>query len=157
GRSYGFFYDDRGTLRGTQYPNGTFSWTDTNPDGWTINQLNRHGTITAATTTPPTDASPVADYVYTYAPDGQKLTEQLTGPSSQTTTYTYDDIGRLFTYAITGGASAKYCYDLDSNRLQVTASSTTPCGPATYSYSPADPDSPGVDQLSSVGTTNYHY
>jgi hypothetical protein len=42
-RSYSFYYDDRGNLRGTQYPNTTFSWTDTNPDGWTTDTFNRHG------------------------------------------------------------------------------------------------------------------
>jgi YD repeat-containing protein len=33
GNDFSFFYDDRGNLRGTQYPNGTFSWVDTDPDG----------------------------------------------------------------------------------------------------------------------------
>jgi RHS repeat-associated protein len=137
GRSYGFFYDDRGNLRATQYPNGTFSWTDTNGDGWTVDTLNRAGTVTAATTTPPAGAA-IAEYVYSYAPDGRKLSEQLSGPASQTTTYSYDEIGRLLTYSISGGTSAKYCYDLDSNRLQVVTPSTGSCIPtnATYSYTP---------------------
>jgi YD repeat-containing protein len=159
GRAYGFFFDGRGNLRGIQYPNGTFSWKETNPDGWTTNQLNRHGTITSATTSPPADATPVADYSYTYSLDGQKLTEQLTGPSSQTRTFAFDSIGRLLTYANVGGAgtSARYCYDFDSNRLQVTATSGAACGTSTYTYNPGNANSPGVDEVSSVGATNYHY
>jgi RHS repeat-associated protein len=79
-RSYSFFYDSRGDLRGTQYPNGTFSWRDTNPDGWLTDALNRHGTINSSTTTAPADAAPLADFAYQYNLDGQKTQEQQTGP-----------------------------------------------------------------------------
>jgi RHS repeat-associated protein len=346
GESYQFFYDDRGDLQATQYPNDTFSWTDTNPDGWTTDTYNRHGSIDSETSSPPADDNAIADYSYSYNADGQQTEQtQLLGgtPSSalpliddfnrgslgsnwtspasaafgshalsiassselrasvggssgydnaitlganwqtvftldhnnpsgkafgfgvynftdnsggyvvynvglggyalyridgdsatgtwtdlldldgydfgtgdqlslrkqgallsiylqhdgtwtligsvtdtspenaggnplfdiestdirvddliasdptQTTDYTYDNLGRLLTYTSSYGPSAQYCYDPDSNRLQITASATTSCGTATYTYNPADSDSPGVDQLTSVGSTLYHY
>jgi RHS repeat-associated protein len=80
GHLFSFFYDHRGNLRGTQYPNGTFSWADTNPDGWLSDLYNRHGTIDANTTTPPADSSPVSDYSYQYNLDGQKTQEQRVAP-----------------------------------------------------------------------------
>jgi RHS repeat-associated protein len=83
--SYGFFYDLRGNLRGTQYPNGTFSWADANPDGWLSDLYNRHGTIDADTTTPPADSSPIGDFAYQYNLDGQKTQEQRTGTTASGT------------------------------------------------------------------------
>ena len=41
GNTYHYYYDDRGNLEGTQYPNSTFSWSDTNPLGETTDALNR--------------------------------------------------------------------------------------------------------------------
>ena len=76
--TYSFYYDSRGNLRGTQYPNGTFSWSDINPLGETTHTFNRHGTISSSTTSSPFDPTPVADYYYTYTGDGQKAT-QMTG------------------------------------------------------------------------------
>ena len=80
--AYHFYYDNRGNLRGTQYPNGTFSWTDTNPAGWTTDVLNRHGSIGPNTTSAPADPAPLADYGYQYNQDGQKIQEQRTTGSS---------------------------------------------------------------------------
>jgi RHS repeat-associated protein len=73
-RSYSFYYDKRGNLRGTSYPTttATFSWNDTNPDGWLTGNYNRHGTINSATTTAPDDNNPLADFAYTYNQDGQR-------------------------------------------------------------------------------------
>jgi RHS repeat-associated protein len=75
-RVFRFYYDRRGNLRGTQYPNGTFSWADTNPAGLLSDLFNRHGTINASTVTPPADASPISDFSYQYNLDGQKTQEQ---------------------------------------------------------------------------------
>jgi RHS repeat-associated protein len=162
--NYSFFYDDRGNLRGTQYPNGTFSWTDTNPDGWISDQYNRHGTITASTTTPPPDSSPLADYSYTYNADGKRLSETRTsGSNSQTTDYGYDNAGRLDQATLPDGTCRDYSYDRDSNRSQITESPTGCNGTfsttASYSYDPVT--TAGTDQLTSIttggNTTDYAY
>jgi RHS repeat-associated protein len=163
GRTYQFCYDTRGNLRGTQYPstNTTFSWVDTNPDGWITDQYNRHGDISSCPTTPPTDSSPLADYTYTYNLDGKRTSEtRLSGSTSQTTSYSYDNLGRLSQVVLpdTGAPCRNYGYDLDSNRTLIQQY-TTGCSGAstssTYSYNPAA--TPGVDELTSVNTTNYAY
>jgi YD repeat-containing protein len=51
-RSYSFFYDTRGNLKATQYPNGTFSWADINPLGETTGVYNRHDTTALTTPLP---------------------------------------------------------------------------------------------------------
>jgi RHS repeat-associated protein len=170
GNSWSFFYDTRGNLRGTLYPNGTFSWTDTDPAGDTSDVFNRHGTISSTTTTAPSDSNPLADYAYTYVDgsnvyqDAKKLTEARTsGSTTQNTTYTYDAAGRLSQTLLPTGTCRTYGYDLDSNRSQIQESPTG-CGgtfttTATYTYDPSS--TPGVDQLTKtvVGgtTTNYGY
>lgn len=162
--NYQFFYDHRGDLRGTQYPNGTFSWVDTNPDGWTTNQYNRHGTITASTTTPPSDSNPLVDFTYNYDSDGKRQSEtRISGSSSQTTSYSYDNAGRLNQAILPNGTCRNYNYDLDSNRTQ-TQEAPTGCNgtfstTATYTYDPTT--TPGTDQLTKITasgtTTNYAY
>jgi RHS repeat-associated protein len=159
--SYSFCYDNRGNLRAIQYPNVTFSWVDTNPDGWTADQYNRHGTIYngACATTPTADASPLADYTYTYDQDGKRLSElRKSGSTSQTTTYSYDNLGRLNQVILPSGNCRNYSYDADSNRTQ-TLDYTTGCSGATtatnYTYNPSI--TAGVDELSSIGSTNYTY
>ncbi len=77
GSTYHFYYDSRGDLRGTQYPNSTFSWTDANPAGETTDVFNRHGTINGSTTSAPFDINPIADYSYSYNADGQKTSQAV--------------------------------------------------------------------------------
>jgi RHS repeat-associated protein len=167
--SWSFYYDNRGSLRGTQYPNGTFSWVDTDPAGDTTDQFNRHGTITSTTTTAPADSNPLADYTYTYVTDGiyddgKKDTEvRKSGATSQTTTYGYDFAGRIDEVALPTGDCRIYTYDLDSNRTQTQDSPTGCAGTlnttATYTYNPAT--TPGTDELTKIvagtTTTNYGY
>jgi YD repeat-containing protein len=95
GNSYGFYYDSRGDLQATQYPNGTFSWNDYNPLGEQTDAFNRHDSGTAvssqftsqhqansSTIAAPTDSSPIDDYFYTYNADGQKITQNNGGSTS---------------------------------------------------------------------------
>ena len=167
--TYSFFYDNRGNLRGTQYPNGTFSWVDTNPDGWTSDQYNRHGTINSTTTTPPSDSNPLADYTYTYNQDGKRTSEVRTsGSNTQTTNYSYDNLGRLSQDTLAGSTNTcrQYSYDDDSNRTSTNDYTNTACtgSPTTtnYTYDPTNPSSPGVDELTRTAvvggnTTNYTF
>jgi RHS repeat-associated protein len=169
GNSWSFFYDTRGNLRGTLYPNGTFSWTDTDPTGDTTDIYNRHGTISSTTTTAPSDSTPLADYTYTYVDgsnvyqDGKKLTEARTsGSTTQNTTYTYDAASRLSQVLLPTGTCRNYSYDLDSNRTQIQESATGCSGTftttASYTYDPTT--TPGTDELTSItagGTTSYGY
>jgi RHS repeat-associated protein len=162
GRNYSFYYDPLGNLHATQYPNGTFSWTDRNADNWTTAVYNRHGTLTPplpGTVPADSQASPIADYSYTYNIDGEKTQEVRTGGSltTETTTYGYDNLGRLSTVTLPDGTNRVYSYDLDSNRTAITENGTTV---ATYTYDPTNPNSPGLDELTSVTqgtTTNYTY
>jgi RHS repeat-associated protein len=118
-RSYSFVYDARGNLRGTQYPDGTFSWTDYNADGWKTDQFSRHGTITPTTTTAPADPSPINDETFTYNLEGQRTGDNssayrtsVTAPSpllywrlneaSGTSAADSSGSGRGGTYAATG-------------------------------------------------------
>jgi RHS repeat-associated protein len=165
--TYQFFYDDRGNLRGTQYPTSTptFSWVDTNPDGWIADQYNRHGTITSNTTTPPSDSNPLADYAYTYDADGKKLSQTFTtGSNSQTTGYSYDNAGRLNQVELPNGTCRNYSYNLDSDRTEIdnyptTACTGTPTNTTTYTYDPTT--TPGPDELTKTTagstTTSYTY
>jgi RHS repeat-associated protein len=169
GHQWSFFYDNRGNLRGTQYPNGTFSWVDTDPAGNTWHVFNRHGTISSTTTTPPADSNPLADYTYTYVTDtvyddGKKDSEvRKSGSTSQTTTYSYDFAGRVTQVALPTGDCRSYSYDLDSNRTVVKDSPTGCAGTfnttATYTYDPNT--TAGTDQLTKIvagsTTTNYGY
>ncbi len=155
GRSYGFFYDSHDRLKATQYPNSTFSWNDYNAVGWLVDTDNRHGTLTAPLpSTAPADASPIADYSYSYDIDGRTTQQTLTGSNlaTQTTSYSYDDAGRLAQVSLPDGSCRDYLYDLDSNRRQIQESPTG-CGgtfAATtgYSYDPAT--TAGIDELTSV-------
>jgi RHS repeat-associated protein len=167
-RTYKFFYDSRNNLRATQYPNGTFSWMDYNPDGWLTGLYNRHDSSDLVAPLPasvPADSqgSPLVDYSYAYDLDGKKTQEVRTGGglASQTASYLYDNVGRLSQVALPGGTCRKYLFDLDSNRTQIQESPTG-CGGtfstnATYTYDQTNPSSPGLDQLTSVGGTSYAY
>ena len=97
--SYSFFYDSRGNLQATQYPNGTFSWNDIDPLGELTAIYNRHDTSALSSPLPssvPADSSssPLVDYAYTYTADSQISQEVRTGGSltSKTTDYSYDDL-----------------------------------------------------------------
>jgi RHS repeat-associated protein len=170
GNSYSFIYAIRGNLRGVEYPNGTFSWINTDNTWNTQNVYNRHGTITSTTTTPPADSNPLADYTYTYVDssgvyqDGKEVSEvRKSGSTSQTTTYTYDNAGRISQVLLPTGTCRNYSYDLDSNRTQTQESSTGCSGTftttASYTYDPTT--TPGTDQLTKTvagsTTTNYGY
>lgn len=159
-KAYSFYYDLLGNLHATQYPNGTFSWTDRNPDNWITAVYNRHGTLTAplpSTVPADSESSPLSDFAYTYNLNGQKTQEVRTGGglTSETSTYGYDGLGRLSQVTLPDSTNRVYSYDLDSNRIQITENNTTI---ATYTYNPTI--SPGLDELTSVTqgtTTNYGY
>jgi RHS repeat-associated protein len=170
GNSWSFFYDTRGNLRGTLYPNGTFSWVDTDPAGDISDVFNRHGTISSTNTTAPSDSNPLADYSYTYVDgsnvyqDGKKVTEARTsGSTTQNTSYTYDAVGRLSVILLPTGTCRDYSFDLDSNRTQIQESPTGCSGTfsttATYTYDPST--TTGIDELTNTvfggSTTNYGY
>jgi len=155
-RVYSFFYDPRGNLKATKYPNATFSWRDTNPAGWTSAVYNRHGTFTTLPASVPADASPIVDFSYSSFQNGQRASEVRTGGglTTDTNAYTYDALGRLDSAQQPAG-SKRYCYDLDSNRttLFTAASGVPPVCTAgspdtTYTYNPAVTG--GVDQLTSL-------
>jgi RHS repeat-associated protein len=158
GLVYGFYYDHLGNLRATQYPNGTFSWTDTNPDGWVTDVFNRHGALIGNETSAPADSSPIVDYTYSNSQDGQKTKETRSGGglATRVTNYVYDSLGRLQQVTLPSGTVRVYNFDLDSNRTSIVEDGKTV---ATYAYNPAT--TPGVDELTSVAsggtTTRYGY
>jgi RHS repeat-associated protein len=161
GRGYSFFYDNRGTLKASQYPNGTFSWTDTNPAGLTSAVYNRHGTLSAplpANVPADSQGSSIADYNYAYNLDGQKTLETRTGGglTTENTNYAYDTLGRLSDVTLPSGVQRHYNFDLDSNRTSITENGVTI---ATYIYDPAQ--TAGVDELTSRAaggqTTTFGY
>lgn len=153
-RKYTFSYDARGTLKATQYPNGTFSWVDVNAAGWPTALYNRHGTLPSPLpATVPADASPIVDYSYLYDLEGRTTQETRTGGglATETSSYQYDTLGRLKSVVLPSGVTRTYFFDLDSNRIQISQDGMTT---ATYTYDPAVTG--GVDQLTSVteeGTT----
>jgi RHS repeat-associated protein len=156
GDAYTFSYDVRGMLHTSLYPNGTFSWADYNSDGTPKAVYNRHGSWTGSPPgTAPADASPIADYAYTYNQDGKIASEVRSGGglTTETTTYnSYDTLGRLAQVTLPTGVVRSYAFDLDSNRSSIVENGSTL---TTYSYSPTL-----LDQLSSItsgGTTSLHY
>jgi RHS repeat-associated protein len=163
--TYSFFYDARGNLHATQYPNGTYSWQDVNPDGWVTAVYNRHGTLAAplpASVPADTQSSPLVDYSYGYDLDGRKTQETRSGGGLAT--QVYDNAGRLSQVTLPSGTCRKYAYDLDSNRTQIQEAPSGCAGSfsttASYSYDQTNPNSPGLDQLTSVNQgsqTNYTY
>jgi RHS repeat-associated protein len=166
GRSYNFFYDDRGDLQATQYPNGTFSWNAISADGWLMALYNRHGDLGGSPpASAPSDASPIADFNYQYDQAGQRTQEVLSasGQSDQTTGYSYDGMGRLTQASLPDSTCRSYAYDADSNRTQIQESPSGCSGTfstaASYTYNSSV--TPGVDQLTSVaaqnGTATYTY
>jgi RHS repeat-associated protein len=160
-RNYTFSYTKNGKLKATQYPNGTFSWTDYNRDGMAKAVYNRHGTLpTPLPASVPADSSgsPIADYSYSFNSDARKTQEVRSGGglTTETTSYSYDGAGRLASVTLPNGTLRTYGYDLDSNRTSVVEGGQTV---ATYAYDPVA--TPGVDELSTVTaggqTTTYHY
>lgn len=95
----------------------------------------------------PADASPLADYAYSYDLEGRKTSETRTGGglASETSSYLYDELGRLKQVTLPSGVVRSYSFDLDSNRTQISENGSTV---ASYSYDPQA--TAGVDQLSSV-------
>jgi YD repeat-containing protein len=154
-RVYRFYYDSRNNLRSTQYPNGTFSWADRNANGWLTGVYNRHGTLNGSETNVPGDsqASPIIDYSYAYTQDGQRSTEVRSGGglSTQTTTYSYDSLGRLAQTLLPTGVCRNYGYDRDSNRAQIQESATGCLGSfsivSSYNYTAGATG--GIDTLTS--------
>jgi RHS repeat-associated protein len=152
-RSFSFSYDARDLLKGTQYPNGTFSWNDYFATSWLTDIYNRHGTAPAPTATPPADANALSDFTYQYDLDGRRGQETRTGVnfgSGETTTYAYDAAGRLTSAA--GYLSRTYCYDRDSNRTALYNAAAT-CGQGTPDVSYSYPTGQGIDQLASATTS----
>jgi RHS repeat-associated protein len=154
-RQWTFFYDTRSNLKATQYPNGTFFWSDYNLAGWQTALYNRHGTLSVPLPgSVPSDASPIADYAYSYELEGRKTQEVRTGGglTSETSSYVYDDLGRLSQVTLPDGIVRVYGFDLDSNRSSIIENGLTV---ATYAYDPNK-----LDELASVtqgATTNYNY
>jgi RHS repeat-associated protein len=159
-RQYSFYYCNCGRLQAVQYPDGAFSWSDYNPDGWTTAVYNRHGTLPAPLpSTVPADSqsSPLADYAYTYDQAGRKVQEVRSGGglTTETTNYQYDSVGRLSQVTLPDGTARTYTYDLDSNRTSIVENGSTV---ASYGYDPTV--TPGIDQLTSVitgSTTTFGY
>jgi RHS repeat-associated protein len=160
-KAYSFYYDTIGNLHATQYPNGTFSWVDRNTDNDITAIYNRHGSLTTplpGSVPADSQSSPIADYAYTYNLDGQNTQEVRTGGglTTETTNYSYDNLGRLSQVTLPSGTGRVYSYDLDSNRLQTTENGTVI---SSYTYNPTI--SPGLDELTSVtqggNTTSYGY
>jgi len=56
-------------------------------------------------------------------------------------------LGRLSDVVLPDGALRRYSFDLDSNRTEITENGQTT---ATYTYDPANPNSQGIDQLTSA-------
>lgn len=156
GRQWQYFYDGRGNLHAVQYPNGTFNWIDLNAAGWTTHSYNRHGNLSAPLpSSAPADGinSPIADFGYSYNDAGQKTQETRTaGTNVQTSSYQYDNLGRLSQATLPNGTVRQYSFDLDSNRTVITDNGIIT---ASYIYDPAT--TRGVDELTSVGSTNYAY
>jgi RHS repeat-associated protein len=134
-RAYTFGYTSRGQLRWTQYPNGTFSWNDYNPDGWLSAAYNRHGTLTGNETSAPADGNPLADYSYTYTLDGQKATETRSVPTS--------------------GGSYSYAFQWQQCTTTAGSSCTNISGAtaSTYTIADADADNYLRVQVSASGAT----
>ena len=160
-RVWGFFYDSDGRLKATTYPNSTFSWNDYLTGGWLQARYNRHGTFSTLPASVPADSNALADYAYTYEPNGQRAGETRSGGSltTATTSYTYDSIARLDSATFGDGSARRYCYDLDSNRSSTFFASTggpPSCGGAspesTLTYTPTT--NPGVDELTSQAVNN---
>ena len=160
-RIYSFKYDARGNLHTIQYPNGTFSWRDFNAAGWLTGLYNRHGTLPDPLPgSVPADASPLADYSYSYFVDGKKSQQIRTGGGlpTETESYVYDELGRLKQVTLPSGTVRDYLFDLDSNRTQIdeTPSGGSKTTVATYAYSATK-----LDQLTSVtqggSPTNFGY
>ena len=152
-RLWKFFYDMRGNMHATQYPNGTFAWQDFNAAGWLTGLYNRHGTLAVPLPgSVPADANPISDYTYTYVGDGKKSQETRSGSGfvTQTTQYTYDAAGRLATANVpdvnNNHVLRTYSFDLDSNRTQLQDGATVN-GSAVYDQT--NPSSLGIDELTS--------
>jgi RHS repeat-associated protein len=158
-KSYAFTYDTRGNLQTIQYPNSTFTWRDSNPDGTVKDIYHRHGNLAS----PPVllaDAHPIAEFTYAYNLDGKMHSESRHADAvsdEALSNITYDGAGRMTSLTLQNGTQRAYAYDRDSNR---TTSSDTPPGQGTtttnYNYTPAT--TPGVDELTSIsGGTSFTY
>lgn len=160
-------YDSRDNLVLIQQsPANTFTWLSYDNGGRLTNVYNRHGNACGSpcpAASVPADASPIADYAYTHDIDGRITSQTRSGGSlpTETTSYSYDAIGRLETATLPSATVRRYTFDADSNRTSVRE---TPSGGSeqivsSYSYNPNT--TAGVDQLTSVttggNTTSYAY
>lgn len=180
GKVFRFAYDIRGALKAVQYANGTFAWHTYNDSVQVTKLDNRHGTAIDSSGvlagTEPTDANAIVEFSYAYAGtdglDGKITSETRTGSSitSTTTKYSYDGLGRLkqARLPLASPVCRDYLFDADSNRTEIKEATwttgTDTCGTSssveTYTYNPANSNSPGIDQLTSRtrgSTTNYTY
>jgi RHS repeat-associated protein len=66
-------------------------------------------------------------------------------PPQETSSYSYDELGRLSKVTLPNGTVRRYFFDLDSNRTQITENGVIK---TSYSYDPGL--TPGVDQLTSI-------
>jgi RHS repeat-associated protein len=102
-------------LKTVTYPNGVVA-------AHTYDKADR---LLALTNT--RDATTVSSYVYTYDPNGNRLTQvETNGGAAETTTYTYDNLDRLatITYPVDvsypNGRVVSYDYDGVGNRVRET-------------------------------------
>jgi RHS repeat-associated protein len=169
GKTYNFYYDSRGDFQATQYPNGTFNWQDTNALGELSDDYNRHGSISSqfnsnhqaiSGASPSSDTSPLTDFTYTYNRDGERITQtsKIGAAANQTTSYSFDSIGRLQQVTPPSGNCSQYQYDAESNRtaLLTAPASGGSCGSfstaSTYTYT-AGADTPSDALTSQTGPT----
>ena len=161
GRIYKFTYDARGNLHTIQYPNTTYAWFDYNAGGWLTALYNRHGTLAdPLPPSVPTDASPIVDYQYAYNDIRGKKTQETRsggGLTTETQTYTYDDLGRMSSVTLPNQTLREYSFDLDSNRTKIEE---TPQGGVKTTVATYTLSSSALDQLASITqgtTTNFSY
>lgn len=121
-RQYSFGYNARSQLRWTQYPNGTFSWDDYNPDSSLGAVYNRHGTLSGNESSAPADShgNPLADSTYAYNIDGQKTSETRT--------------------AVSGGSPLDYAYQWQQCSSTSPASCSNISGATGATYTLGDMD-----------------
>ncbi len=148
GRNYTFFYDKQGRLKATWYEaNHTFSWNDYGAAGSLAAVYNRHGDLSAPLpSSVPADASPLADFAYSYEQDAKKTQQTRTGGglATEIESYRYDGLGRMDAFTLPDGTPRRYSFDVDSNRTQITENGQIPPA-ASYVYA-----ANGTDQLTSA-------
>ena len=97
--------------------------------------------------------SPLVDFSYSYELESRETQAVRSGGglTTETMNYVYDILGRLSELTLPSGIVRRYFFDLDSNRTEITENGQTT---ETYTYDPNNPNSLGVDQLTSATGPN---